>query len=676
MNPRKGLFFSAALFVTVGAIDSANAVGTRRFVLDSDADFKGGDLEGVAIDSTGLLRAGLNLGKTPVEDAATVWAALPRPDGSVLLATGNDGKLIRVQGGKSEVVAKTKALVLTSLVEAWGGRVLVGSLPNGKIYELKGDKLEEFVSLENTEHVWALAFDPAEDALLAATGPEGKLFRITRAGQAQVYFDAEQEHLMSVAAAGGKVYAGASDTAILYSVTGPGRASVLYDFGSTEVRSIAIGKDGTVFAIANELKGGGRGGKMSALKAPGPKSVSASKGKGTLYRFSPTGEPEQLIEDSSEHFVSLTLGPNGDPYVGTGAEGRVYTVDDHHRELLIADTDERQITALAIGAGASGFLAASDPAVLHPIRGMGGADAVWTSKVLDAGIRASFGRIEWDASGTLELSTRTGNTSEPDDTWSDWSTPVTAAGPIASPVGRYLQVRARWNRDQNAELREVVIPFLTDNLRAIVTEVDATSSADLSGSSGIKASGGPIDGKPEAKVSLKWKVDNPDEDEMRYLVRYRLIGTNDWFDMLKPGEIHTSESYSWDTADLPEGRYRVRVVATDELANPPDRVKTHELESGVVLVDNTAPTVEQLRVTGRRVQGVALDGIGPIQRIEVSLAGSDTWLPFFPSDGIFDEQREEFDFDVSALSARGPALLTLRVYDSAKNSVVRSLSLK
>ena len=36
------------------------------------------------------------------------------------------------------------------------------------------------------------------------------------------------------------------------------------------------------------------------------------------------------------------------------------------------------------------------------VKGSGGPDAVWTSKVLDAGIRARFGQLSWDATGTLE----------------------------------------------------------------------------------------------------------------------------------------------------------------------------------------------------------------------------------------------------------------------------------
>src|SRR6185295_15973369 len=100
----------SASLVALGALclaASASAVGTRRFTLDKEADFKGGDLKGVAIDSRGAVRAGLDLGVLPVAEAASIWSALPQKDGSVLLGTGNEGKLLKVQGGAVTVLAET-----------------------------------------------------------------------------------------------------------------------------------------------------------------------------------------------------------------------------------------------------------------------------------------------------------------------------------------------------------------------------------------------------------------------------------------------------------------------------------------------------------------------------------------------------------------------------------------
>src|SRR4029078_5549377 len=116
-----------------------------------------------------------------------------------------------------------------------------------------------------------------------------------------------------------------------------------------------------------------------------------------------------------------------------------------------------------------------DPPVLHRILGRGGQDAVWTSKVLDAGLRAKFGTLQWQSSGGLEFSTRTGNSAAPDATWSGWSNPMTGHAAITSPQARYVQVRARWARDPNAVLTEVTVPFVTDNVRPVVTEVGAAA---------------------------------------------------------------------------------------------------------------------------------------------------------------------------------------------------------
>jgi hypothetical protein len=665
------------------ALLSANAaaVGTRRFQLEDAEDFKGGDLKGVAVDSGGSVRAGLNLGNVAIQDAAVVWSALPQADGSVLLGTGSDGKLLQVRGAQTTTLADTPSLALTSMVRAWGGAVLIGTMPDGKILRWDGGKLTEFATLKGAEHIWQLAYDAKTDALFAATGPEGKLFRITRAGAAQVYFDAEEQHLMSVAVApDGTVFAGASDKAKLYRVSGPGRAAVLYDFGRTEVHALAIGKKGELYAIANELPAGSYGARRSGDATTSPAEPAArpskTKGKGTLYVFDAEGTPTQLLDDKEEHYVSLTVGDDGKPYVGTGVEGRIYSVDEARNSVLVADVEERQVTAVVL-AGKTQFVAGSDPAVLRPVRGVGGPDAVWTSKVFDAGLRARFGRVDWVSSGTLEVSTRTGNTREPDDTWTPWSRPLLASGVVESAPGRFVQVRARFTRG-DAVLSELTIPFITDNLRAVITKVDAAGSAVRKGedADGVKASGGPIAEKSKPEVVLSWKVDNPDKDDMRYRLQYRLLGTDTWYDLLDADEKLTSESYTWDTSALPEGRYRVRVIATDELANPPARVKRHELESGIVLVDNTAPTIEGLQSTPRKVSGRVLDGVGPVQRIEVSQSGKDEWYPIEPADGIFDEQREEFEFDPTVYSTERPVMLTIRAYDHANNAVVRHVALK
>jgi hypothetical protein len=659
----------------------AGAVGTRVFELDSLDDLSGGDLKGVSVDSSGKVRAGLDLGAIALDDATSVFSALAQADGTVLLGTGSTGKILRISAGQSSVFADTGQLVVTSLAVGWNKSVLAGTIPNGRIMRLDASgKPSKFVDLD-AKHVWALAFDPATSALFAATGPDGKLFRIDATGKAQVYYDSEEPHLTALALGpNGSLYAGSSGQGLLYKVTGPGRATVLYDPPGEEVRAIVTDGKGTVWALANEY------GELPELpkralaadRPAGPVGAPRPKpGKGTLLRITDEGLPEKLFHRDDTHFVSLALGDDGRAYVGTGVEGRVYAVEADHVSALVADTDERQVGAMVL-TGAKRFIATSDPPVYHEIRGIGGPNALWTSKVLDTGLRARFGRVRWRSTGPVEISARTGNTKTPDATWSDWGAPITEPGDIRAAPARFVQVRARFARDPRAVLSSLTIPFVTDNLRAVVTSVDATPRntppKTVEGQL-VPPSGGEL-AAHSATIKLTWKVDNPDSDALRYRLSYRLEGQSVWRDLTKPDDVITKTELDWDTSTLPEGTYRVRVEASDEMANPPDRAVKSSLESQVIQVDNTPPVFKKLTAQNRRILATVTDGLGPIARVDIAFDGRPEWRPVLPKDGVFDEREEDIDVDVSAMVGPGDHMVAVRAFDQAANYVVRSIQLR
>lgn len=654
------------------------AVGTRRFVLEQGADFKGGDLSAVAVDSSGKVRAGLDLSHVNITEASVIWSVLPREDKSLLLGTGQEGKVLEFRGERVTREYDTGGLVVTSMVEAWGGNVYVASLPDGKLWKLDKGSLVSFAKLTGIEHVFQLAFDKKSQVLYAATGPEGKLLRIERDGRFDVLFDAQEPHLVSLALTpDGSVVVGTSDKAKLYRVDGPGKVTTLYDFGRTEVRSIVVSPSREIFAIANDIK---TSSSATAAKTSGSgdsgssgpsSSGSKAKGRGQLLKISADGVAEMLLEDDTEHFTSLALGKDGQPYVGTGVEGRLYTVNGQRQSVLVADVDARQITAIALSSPVP-VLVSSDIAAVHLVQVPGGKQSMWTSKVFDAGLRATFGKIDWEATGAVELMARSGNTKEPDDTWSSWSEAIATPSRTHVPSGRYLQLRARFARDPNALLSRIEVPFVTDNQRAVVTRIDVGSSgADRASGDGMISSGGPVTGRANPELNVDWSTDNPDKDALRYRVYYRQVGMDTWFDMLSADEVLTKSSFKWDTANLPEGRYRVKVVASDELSNPPDRVTRHELESGLVTVDNTPPALVGLQLVAKRLRGRAVDGVGPIARIEVSVAGTNEWIPLHPTDAIFDDSAEGFDVSVAEWLPAGKHLISVRAFDSANNFVVR-----
>ncbi len=678
---------AAVTAATVAAGRDARAVGTRTFELDSLEKLSGGDVKGASVGSDGVVRAGWMLGNVPLPGDAgtTATCAVGLADGSVLVGTGPaaGGKIVRIANDQATVLADTKESSVNAMAVDRAG-IIYAATTSGRIYKVAQGKATVFATLAGIDSVLSLVLDKAGTGLFAGTGADGKVVHIEPSGTSSVYFKADDPFVVSLAVApDGAVYAGTSGKGMLYRIASAGHASVLYDFPGSDVHAIALGPSGTVYAIANEEPASSTSESESSTPRrnasgrapPGPVTAPRSKpGKGSLWRFDSRGRPERMMHSDEFHYVSLAVDERGAPYVGTGAEGRVYTVDDAHTVSIVGDTDERQAGAVGVAARAR-FVVGSDPAVFHRVLSIGGADAMWTSKPLDAGLRARFGHLTWQGTGTLEVSTRSGDTRAPDTTWSPWQGPIPEGGPTASPPGRFVQVRARL-RDASASIADVTVPFETENLRAVVTDVEAheKGAAAHETKEGLPSSGSEPP-KHDNVMHVAWKVDNPDSDELRYRVQFRREGQARWLDATSPDDVLTKPELEWDTASLPEGSYRLRVDASDEIANPPDDVTHHALESAPVRVDNTPPVFKTISMNGRRLRAEVVDGIGPIVRVEVAIDGRVEWRPLSPADGIFDTADETVDADLSSLipAGPGPHEVAVRAFDAAGNAVVRAV---
>jgi hypothetical protein len=659
-----GLALSLPLSLFAG---HAKAVTTEAFVLDDAADFTGGELDGAAIESSGRLVPGLAIERVDLAGEATAYSVARAPDGTVFIGTGNEGKVYALRGNRTELYAETGQLLVASLAIGPNGVLYAGTLPEGRIYAIDGPaSVRELARPEGAEHVWALVWDDAKRTLFAGTGPTGRVYAIDPSGAASVYYDGGSGHVMALARdTDGTLYAGTDDAALVLRLEAPGRASVVYDFPGNEITALAA-RSGTIAVAANEFPPPPR----PTTNTQNRSAARPKPGKGSLYRVGQDGRTELLLSEDEGHFTAVQNAPDGAILVAMGEDGRILRVEEDHTHTVIADVEERQVLAMDLpGAGRGGVFVTGDGAAAYWVGDWarpGGArsggqsqpdGATWTSKALDARAPARFGQVTFRGDGDITLETRTGNTETPDDTWSAWSAPMRAAGPIRSPAARFLQVRIHLG--EGASVRALTAFYLPQNQRAVVTAVRLKNG-------GPHAGGRPA--SPSASYELEWTVSNPDGDPLRYRLRFRNEAGGDFRELTGGREPLTETNYRWDTSSIPDGYYVVEVEATDAPANPRELALESRERSEPILVDNGPPRIEGFMVRNRQIVGRAIDGLGPIARLELAVDGG-RFRDVLPDDHLLDTRDERLELALPPDLAPGEHLFALRATDAAGNSV-------
>lgn len=679
-----------AAAAVLGPAAVASALATTLWRVDTAEQLEAGELEGVTVSSLGEVRLGRSASRVPLKDVALVWSLVEDAAGTVYLGTGNNGAVLRLKGTEVDEVARLDALVVSSLALGEGGALYAGTLPGGKVYRLdlaaKGPaKVRVFAELEKADHVWALAWDPDRRVVFAGTGPEGLVYAIDASGRPSVYYDSTDEHVLALdlERPGGDLLAGTSPGALLLRITGPGRGTALHDFDATEVKGIARSGDDLYLAVNSfpDPPAPPKTSSSKAGKAPTP-AARPKPGKGKVFRRLGDGTIEPLAAFDEGHLSAVEAPGDGLVYAGTGEKGRVIAVDDERVTYTVLDLEERQVLALALGAKTP-VVATGDAGAVYRVAKAAAATTAYRTAPLDAEFLTDWGGLEWRASGELVVQTRTGNTKAPDATWSDWSEALARSGArVSSPAARYLQIRARWSRDPDAVLRALTVYLQRRNQRAVVTDVEVDSPFEVT-RPGLKADKAPAKRKrggsakaeprsPALKVS--WKVDNPDDDALRYRLFFRRETETVWQAILPEDEVLEETSYEWNTESVPSGHYLVKVEASDEIESPAGRALRHEKVTPPVVVDNDPPRFRLLEGRGRRVAGRAVDGFSPISRIEHSLDGR-VWTPVMPADSLFDSTEESFSFDLPASLPPGPVTVAVRIADRAENQTVGRLAL-
>ena len=725
----------AALVLCAAAAVATHAALPTFWQVSTEGEFLQGDVENLSIDNYGRLTLGPTAASVYESSAPFLWTLVSGPDGSTFVGTGNEGQVYRIDGdGKSSVFFDAEELEVHAIVPAPGGGLYVGTSPDGKIYKVDAAGKGTLLFDPPDKYIWSLAVDKAGN-IFAGTGDKGVIYKITPDGKGASFYQTKATHAMTLAFdRDGRLLAGTESPGRVFQIDAAGKPFVLLDSPYNEIHTLRVDPKGVIYAAAVSGRAGAAPGTPAIDAPPTPvgqpiASVSTEitaisivpdisttatanqgpnargntgPGAGAIYRIMPDGAWDmvwQLREDSP---YDIAFANDGSITVATGNEGKIYRLSgDPLQPMLVARASAQQITALLPDRTGRMLFATSNPGKVFRLSQARADKGTYTSDVRDAQTVATWGAIKWQAAvptGTkVEVSTRSGNTRTPDETWSDWSSAYAAreGSGITSPRARYLQWRAvlSGTQTQAPVLTSVVAAYLPRNTRPRVTAITIhppgtvfqrpfpTGDPGLAGFEGETpdqraAAQNPQGGNQpnlgrrsyqRGLLTFVWRAEDDNRDDLMYDVQYRREGDDTW----RPLKRAVNDAILvWDTTSVPNGRYVLQVVASDARSNSPATALTGSMESTTFDIDNMPPTIV---VTGTRRDGPRTvitfdvrDEDSAVQKAEYSLDG-DRWQAIYPKDGIADSRSEQFELTLEGETAS--RAVVIRATDALNNVI-------
>jgi hypothetical protein len=724
---------------------------TTAWEMSTFADFAHGRLTGLSLSRDGKLALAPKLQTLFASEQPSIWSVARSGDGSFYIGTGHRGRVFRIDAaGRGNLIWTASEPEVFAITVGPDDAVYAGTSPDGKVYRILNGKATEYFN-PHSRYIWALQFGTGGE-LYVGTGDNGKIFRVTKAGSGETWYETGQQHITALALdRDGRLLAGSEPNGLLYRITAKDQAFVLYDSSLPEIRALTTGSDGAVYAAA---LGGSVAQKASAAAAaaqPGanttsvtapatsitvtdesaqagvdikPKPADTTKTtstitpgttvytapvqeatgveKSALYRINPDNTVETLWSSKEENAYDLMLESNNEILFSTDSQGRIYRLESDRRLTLLTQTNEGETTRL-LSSGDSLVAVTSSSGKLLRVGGGLAPQGTYESPVYDAGSVARWGELSWRGArsgrGRLIFRTRAGNSARPDNTWSQWSAPISEPGgsAVSSPNARFCQWRAEFTAgiDESPSLTGVTLSYLPQNnppaVRSInvTTQVVPASAATTTGSvqsatsaysvtvtDSIDTGANTAVGTPTQMVSralaqqiqLTWQADDPDGDKLLYSVWFRGEDETQW----KPLRTKISENILTLEGDvLADGKYLFRVVASDRQSNPAAAAREAELVSPPVLFDNTPPVVKaSARRNGAGVEltAEASDATSALRRAEYSVDAA-PWIPLDPADGVVDGQKEQFTLALNNISG-AEHIIVIRVFDASNNAGV------
>ena len=605
-------------------------------------------------------------------------------DHTVLAATGNPGRIYKVDLRKFATVGKVADKITDAKILADRGITLFGEIRD-----------------RNVRRLAALP----DGRIAAGSSPRGNIYVFP------------------------KETASSTDTKI--------PPIILQENRDAEVTDLVVHPNGDLFAsiVFSSTSGESRmsppssatkGARDPKDDTPPPAQVERFGGRSSLVWFPPDGFPEVLTSRANTSFYRMAR--HGDIMLITGGEqGELVGYDLRARlSLTFAGSISSQLNALAPLADSPGrflILRNNAPgAALLDFNATGPREA--ETRRLDLGAPAQIGALRFNrlrnvAESDLTPEIRTSNGSDDVEGWTPW-TPLRLSpdgGWRADSLrGRYAKIRLRINDPAPASAPAPKPPGAS---RRATTDVEVDRAALFAlpqnrrpqlqdfrvltpGFALLPAS----EPSPSASVSLSqlvqerkdddrrrsnflssqvvpsrssqvviWTVTDPDGDSFVSTFSIRREGEDRWIDLAAS----TRESYAqFDTANLPDGVYFTRLIAVETAPRPADDRLTQTFETDDLIIDHTAP--ELLDATARRTDSSIVvtvrgrDRLSLLDGIEVVFNNGVRETVEQPSDGIRDGREETFLLDVPLARVSNATSVEVTLYDAAGNGSARRLT--
>jgi hypothetical protein len=382
---------------------------------------------------------------------------------------------------------------------------------------------------------------------------------------------------------------------------------------------------------------------------------------------------ETVRKFEREIVYAVSGGEGGGVLLATGPNGRIYDLSAGELSLIGA-VPEKQIVSID-----GNVITTTNTGAVYRIESRGAANPEFRSAAKDVERFSRFGQYRIEGrnldSGSVAISFRSGNTRTPDSTWSAWTMPQTALeGNVGAPAAQFIQWKltmqkalqaaaidgvtvAFVNRNVAPEIEGIAVAdpavvFITTAYPSAPQVVEATNPDEYGMFTSLDT---PRERTPAEQGkrmfrkgyrTVSWRASDENNDTLRYTLSFRQKGSERW---LRLRENLSETQINFDTSQLPDGRYELRLTASDEPDNPVQPLT--DVKEGVEFqVDNGAPKIA-VSQSSSDVTVRITDELSPIGKVEYSL-DAEKWIVLTPVDGIADSRDETFRLDGKATAGR------------------------